>query len=97
MSRHWYRARFETACGDRQGCRIPTGEPVLWIRGEQGWTKKRCAQHAGEPVNEAHLAEDDAKRAEINRERSLVVQPTSYLDDDKLPFDGKAAAAGDDQ
>ena len=92
MSRRWYRARLETSCGFTEGCRIPVGEPVLRIKGEQGWTKNRCPQHAGEPVNEAHLAEDDAKRAEIERERPLIVQPTTMLHDDKLPFNGKAAA-----
>ena len=57
--------------------------------------KVRCQHHAEGPVNWTQIAEDDARRALATQERSIGGQPTTYVDVDKLPFDGKAAAAGE--
>ena len=45
----WKRAETWLSCGADMGCLIRTGSPYLELQGST-WTKRRCADHAGEPV-----------------------------------------------
>lgn len=98
--RRWVRAQVDTSCGYTEGCRIDAGEPMFSIHGEAGWTKQRCRHHAGEPVNEKQLAEDDARHAKATAGKTVAAQPTTWSSAKTLatqvPHDGKAAAAGED-
>lgn len=91
--RRWIGASVEVGCGFC-GHRILVGESMQLIEGEWGRPKIRCQKDADGPVNESEVAEEEARRAKVNSERSLIKQPTTYLDADRLPFDGKTAAAG---
>ena len=96
MSRRWVRALFVSRCG-YCGRRMEVDQAMQLIDGAWKVPKVRCAQCADRPVDEIEIAAWDAKRAEINRARSVASQPTTYVDGDRTLFDGKAAAAGDEQ
>lgn len=96
----WVRARVPQACGRVDCCWVNPGDPLQILEGGANpltHPKFRCQQHADGPVDWQQIAEDDARQAAAAGATRAPQQPTMTEHERKgqLPFDGKAAAAGE--
>jgi len=90
--RAWTTVVVDAHCGYAD-CLIPASTPALVVEAPGLRRRLRCPDHAGEPVGASgwlEVAEPNAQRLEL---RPFV--PLRHVTA-PLPFDHKAAAAGED-
>lgn len=93
----WRRALRELHCGGASQCEIAIGAPYLELNGV-GWTKVRCAKHAGQPVPEK-IEEDLMPRPHVPKPVDMVSTRTlakvAQMGPKLLKFDHKLAQSGE--